>query len=88
VQADACSVVHTYDSVQSVETRKHFWNGRWGSIARTDVFVRVDGDVWIVERRDGGADGRSRFIDADDEDSALDIARDLMIGGDGWRELS
>lgn len=81
-------VVQTYDSVRWVETRKHFWNGRWRRIARTDVFVRVDGDVWIVELRDGGADGRSRFIDADDEDSALDIARDLMIGRDGWRELS
>ncbi len=39
-------------------------------------------------RRKGGADGQSRFIDADDEDSALDIARDLMIGRDGWRDLS
>jgi hypothetical protein len=35
-----------------------------------------------------GAEGRSRFIDADDEDAALDVARDLMIGADGWRELT
>jgi len=71
-----------------VETRKHFWNGRWGSIARKDVFVRVDGDAWLVELRKGGADGRSRFVDANGEDSAFDIARDLMIGTDGWLELS
>jgi hypothetical protein len=71
-----------------VETRKHFWNGRWGSIARKDVLVRVDGDVWLVELRNGGVDGRSRFLDADSEDNAFDIARDLMIGTDGWRELS
>ncbi len=32
--------------------------------------------------------GRSRFIDAENEDVALDIARDLMIGSDGWRELT
>jgi hypothetical protein len=51
-------------------------------------FVRVDGNAWLVELRKGGADGRSRFIDADSEDNALDIARDLMIGTDGWRELS
>jgi hypothetical protein len=52
------------------------------------VFVRVDGDSWLVEQRKGGSDGRSRFIDADSPDGAFDIARDLMIGTDGWRELS
>jgi hypothetical protein len=57
-------------------------------LARTDIFVRVDGDMWLVELREGGAEGRSRFIDTDDEDAALDVARDLMIGADGWRELT
>jgi len=48
----------------------------------------VDGDAWLVDLRKGGANGHSRFLDADNEDSALDLARDLMIGTDGCRELS
>jgi hypothetical protein len=43
-------------------------------VARIDVFARVDGDVWIVKLRDDGPE---------DQDGALDIARDLMIGRDG-----
>jgi len=43
----------------------------------------VDGDALLVELRKGGADGRSRFLDANNEDDALDIARSLMIEGDG-----
>jgi hypothetical protein len=77
-----------YDTVCSMETRKHFWNGRRGPIGRTDVLIRVDGDIWMLELRTGGADGCSRFLDADNEDDALDIARNLMIEGDGWRDLS
>jgi hypothetical protein len=71
-----------------VETWRHWWNGRWGRLARHDVFIRVDGDMWMVESREGGSDGRSRFLAANDDAAALDIARDLMIGGDGWRELT
>jgi hypothetical protein len=82
------SFVQVCDSVDRVETRKHYWNGHWGRLARTDIFVRVDGDMWLVELREGGAEGHSRFIDADDEDAAFDVARDLMIGADGWRELT
>jgi hypothetical protein len=70
-----------------VETRRKWWNGRWGRLARTDVFIHVDGDMWMVELREGGREGRSRWLDARDEDAALNIARDLMIGSDGWREL-
>lgn len=70
-----------------METRRRWWNGRFGKLARRDIFIRVDGDMWLVELREGGGEGRSRFLDADDEDGALEVARDLMIGSDGWREL-
>jgi hypothetical protein len=71
-----------------VETRKQWWNGRWGRIARRDIFIHVDGDAWMVEARDGGADGRHRFLDDETEAAALDIARDLMMSSNGWRELT
>jgi hypothetical protein len=45
------SFVQVCDSVGCVETRKHYWNGHWGRLARTDIFVRVDGDMWLVELR-------------------------------------
>jgi len=53
-----------------------------------DVLIHVNGDAWMVEARTGGAEGRSRFLDATDENAAFDLARDLMISSDGWRELS
>jgi hypothetical protein len=73
---------------ESRETRKQWWNGHWGRIVRKDVLIHVDGDAWLVEARDGGAEGRSRFLDAENEDAAVEIARDLMIGSDGWQELT
>jgi hypothetical protein len=70
-----------------VEQRRHWWNGRWGRLARRDVFLRVDGDVWWVEERAGGQEGSSRRWEFGDEDQALDVVRALLAGGDGWREL-
>ena len=71
-----------------MEQRKHWWNGKWGRIARKDVYLRVSGDQWYVEQRAGGADGVSHFFEYDSEDSALETVRALLIGPDEWRELS
>jgi hypothetical protein len=70
-----------------MERRKHWWNSRWGRLSRRDVFVYEDGGQWLIEAREGGADGRSRWLECADEDAALDMVRDLMAGTDGWREL-
>ncbi len=70
-----------------METRSHWWNGRWGGLARRDIYLRVDGDRWYVEDRLGGADGTSGWYDLDDEDRALDRVRTQMGTGDGWRQL-
>jgi len=43
-----------------MEQRKHWWNGRWGKLARQEVLIFNDGDTWRVEAREGGAEGRSR----------------------------
>ena len=70
-----------------MEKRKHYWNGRWGRLARLDVVLYEDGGAWLVEYRRGGAEGRSVFHEFGDEDSALDAARDLLAGGDAWTQL-
>ena len=71
-----------------MEQRKHWWNGKWGRIARRDVFLRVSGDQWYVESRNGGADGVSHFFEYGSEDAALEEVRVLLSGPDDWRELS
>jgi len=72
-----------------VERRKHYWNSRWGRLARQDILVYEDAGVWMVEAREGGADGKSRWFELPNEDIALDCVRDLITLSkmDGWREL-
>jgi hypothetical protein len=70
-----------------MEQRKHWWNNRWGRLARRDVFLRTDGNQWHVEQRAGGAEGASRFFEFDSEDAAYDAIRTLLAGPDEWREL-
>lgn len=70
-----------------MEKRKHFWNGRWGRLARVDIVLYEDAGRWIVEERTGGVEGRSVMTEFDNEDAALDRVRDLLAGTDDWREL-
>ena len=72
-----------------MERRKHYWNGKWGRLARMDILVFEDGGAWVVEAREGGADGRSRWFELPDEDTALDCVRDLITLSkvDEWKEL-
>jgi hypothetical protein len=76
-------------SLTPVERRKHYWNGKWGRLARMDILVFEDGGSWVVEAREGGADGKSRWFELPGEDLALDCVRDLITVSkmDGWREL-
>ena len=71
-----------------MEQRKHWWNGKWGRIARKDIFLRVSGDQWYVEQRTGGGDGVSTFVEFNSEEAALDAVRALLAGPEEWRELS
>jgi hypothetical protein len=67
--------------------RTHYWNGRWGRLARHDVLLGEDAGIWVVEDRKGGTEGRSRYYEHRDEAAALEQLRILMTG-DGWRELA
>lgn len=71
-----------------MEQRKHWWNGKWGRLARRDVYLRADADQWYVEQRAGGAEGVSRFFEFDTEEAAYEAIRGLLVGSDTWRELS
>ena len=71
-----------------MEQRKHWWNGRWGRSAQSDVYLRTDGDTWHIEQRAGGADGVSQFYEFGSEDDAYEVVRGLLTGPDDWRELS
>jgi phage gp37-like protein len=70
-----------------MEKRKHYWNGRWGRLARVDIVLYEDAGRWIVEERTGGVEGRSVMTEFDQEDAALDRVRDLLAGTADWREL-
>ena len=72
-----------------MERRKHYWNGKWGRLARRDILVFEDGGNWLVEAREGGADGKSRWYELPSEDVALDRVRDLITLSkmDSWREM-
>lgn len=71
----------------TMERRKHWWNGIWGRLARRDVYLYADGVRWWVEAREGGAEGRSRWSEHDDEEQALDRVRGLLVGPGTWQEL-
>lgn len=71
-----------------MEQRKHWWNGKWGRLARRDIYLRTDADQWYVEQRAGGAEGVSRFYEFDREDEAYDLVQGLLTGPGTWRELS
>jgi hypothetical protein len=71
-----------------VERRKRYWNGTWGRLARRDIVVFEDGGRWLIEYREGGADGKSRWYERDDEDAALEAVRGLMADSTTWRELA
>jgi len=70
-----------------MERRKFWWNGKWGRLARRDVLLWVDADVWWVEAREGGAEGRSRWLEHPNEDAALDTVRALIAGTERWRDM-
>jgi hypothetical protein len=70
-----------------MEQRKHWWNGKWGRLARRDVYLRADADQWFVEQPAGGAEGVSRFYEFVSEDEAYEAVRLMLDGPDDWRQL-
>ena len=74
------------------QRRRHWWNGKWGRLARRDVLLYEDDETgrWSVEARDGGVEGKSRWWDLAREPDATRLVDDLMADpypGEAWREL-
>ena len=63
--------------VDQVRVEHHWWNGSV-RLARRDVFVRTDGELWEVEAQMGGPDGQSKVQQCPGKASALILA-------DAWR---
>lgn len=63
--------------IRRVRVEQHWWNGSV-RLARRDVYVRTDGEMWEVEAQMGGPDGRSKVQQCPGKASALILA-------DAWR---
>ena len=63
--------------VGQVRVEHHWWNGSV-RLARRDVFVRTDGELWEVEAQMGGPEGQSKVQQCPGKASALILA-------DAWR---
>jgi hypothetical protein len=68
---------------------ERWWNGRFGRLARRDVWL-YQSTTWRVESREGDGDsGRGNTWTFDDEEQARAMVRRLLeTGGDGWRDLA
>jgi hypothetical protein len=60
-----------------VRVEQHWWNGDV-RLARRDVYVRTDGQLWEVEAQMGGKEGKSKVQQCPGKASALILA-------DAWR---
>jgi hypothetical protein len=67
---------------------RHWWNGKWGRLARCDVYLRMEDGRYVVEAREGGADGTTRTWQPPTEDYALELVDDLLSDQDSWREIT
>lgn len=70
-----------------MERRKFWWNGKWGRIARRDILLYEDGGMWWLERREGGAEGRSTWSGFGSEQAAHEAVATLTASGERWREM-
>ena len=69
--------VYVCPKVGDVRVEQHWWNGD-NRLARRDVYVRTDGEVWEVEAQMGGPQGKSKVQQCPGKASALILA-------DAWR---
>jgi hypothetical protein len=69
--------VDAWPKVGQVRVEHHWWNGGV-RLARRDVYVRTDGELWEVEAQMGGPEGKSKVQQCPGKASALILA-------DAWR---
>lgn len=68
---------------------RHWWNQKWGRIARRDVYVRSDGGRFEVEVVQGGAEGKRWVALFDTAEEAIGEAESHLVDpNDDWRDVS
>src|SRR5262245_7776770 len=73
-----------------MELRARWWNGRWGRLARRDIWLKHD-QVWRVEARKGDGDAKIWSHDYPTEHEARAAIAAMMkrTGGPGeWQDLT
>jgi hypothetical protein len=72
-----------------VEVVGHWWNGRWGRLARRDVWLHRDDDSWIVAARQGDGESNVWHSKPSSEAQARTLVADLLArGGEHWTDLT
>jgi hypothetical protein len=67
-----------------------WWNGKWGQLARRDIWLKRD-QVWRVEARQGDGDSRVWSHEYPTEAEARAAVAEVMdrTGGPGeWKDLT
>jgi hypothetical protein len=73
-----------------VELRGRWWNGRWGRLARRDIWLKLD-VTWRVEARKGDGDAGvwSRDYSSEEDARAAIAAMMKRTGGpEEWQDLT
>ncbi|MFU8871035.1 hypothetical protein [Micromonospora sp. SL4-19] len=72
-----------------MEVLGRYWNGSWGRMARRDVWLLSDRQLWRVRGRIGGDEGQEVSYDFPDEASARSMVDRMMKTSAGaWRDLT
>lgn len=66
-----------------------WWNGRWGRLARRDIWLH-ETTVWRVQRRrgDGDSDQVKEWQFTSERAAREFVDRLIDTGGDGWRDIT
>jgi hypothetical protein len=68
---------------------RHWWNRRWGRMARRDVYIRTDGVAFRLELREGGTDsGRGARRWFDELGPAVEEAGRHMAPDQEWVDIT
>jgi hypothetical protein len=67
---------------------KRWWNGRFGRIARRDVWLERE-EIWHVKARNGDGDSPVKaWVYPDRNQAEAMVQRLLPTGGDDWKDLT
>lgn len=73
-----------------MEQVEWWWNGKWGRLARRDVWLRRDGTSWRIEAQQGGRDGRRLWWRAYPDEAAArtELAAIMARASDKWTDMA